>query len=164
MQDQLSMLQLLIGASTGIGIKKRMLEVDDATKKKKRKFLSNGDIVKRIGPLPEEVGKIDMKVNLRGTKNTGIDFIYDSSTSLLKIQIRYTKLNIKVDPQDSQYSLENLFQNKDVEKNDKNEENIVPVPAPVVENEDIEIIAKLFHDSDANTMYKVKSFLNENEI
>ena len=57
-----------------------------------------------------------MKVNLRGTKNTGIDFIYDYSTSLLKIQIRYTTLNIKVDPQDSQYSLENLFQNKDVKK------------------------------------------------
>ena len=163
-QDQLSMLQLLIGALTGIGIKKRMLEVDDATKKKKRKFLSNGDIVKRIGPLPEEVGKIDMKVNLRGTKNTGIDFIYDSSTSLLKIQIRYTKLNIKVDPQDSQYSLENLFQNKDVEKNDKNEENNVPVPAPVVVNEDIDIIGKIFHDTDAKTMYKVKSVLNENEI
>ena len=131
---------------------------------RKRKFLTNGDLVKHIGPLPEEVDEIDMKVNLRGTKKPGIYFIYDSSTSLLKIQIRYTTLNIKVDPQDSQYSLENLFQNKDVKKNDKNEENNVPVPAPVVVNEDIEIIGKIFQDTDAKTMYKVKSVLNENEI
>ena len=51
-----------------------------------------------------------------------------------------------------------------MQKNDKNEENNVPVPAPVVVNEDIDIIGKIFHDSDAKTMYKVKSVLNDNEI
>ena len=36
-----------------------------------------------------------MKVYLRGTKTNGIDFVYDSTTSLLKIQVRYTILTVK---------------------------------------------------------------------
>ena len=154
-QDQLSMLQLSIGALTGIGIKKRMFEVDQVTNKKKRKFLSNGDLVKRIGPLPEEVDEIDMKVNLRGTKKPGIDFIYDSSTSLFKIQIRHTTLNIVAGPH---LSLENLF-------HDSNKEINVTLPAPVTENKVIEgDIGHIFYDTQQKSWYKVKSILNENEI
>ena len=114
-KDQLSMLQLLLGALTGIGIKKRMFEVDVGTKKKRRKFLSNGDLVKRIGPLPEEVNENDMKVKLRGTNKPGIDFVYDSSISLLKIQIQYTFLNIVAGPQ---LMLDNLL-------HDRNEETTI---------------------------------------
>ena len=154
-QDQLSMLQLSIGALTGIGIKKRMFEVDQVTNKKKRKFLSNGDLVKRIGPLPEEVDEMDMKVNLRGTKKPGIDFIYDSSTSLFKIQIRHTTLNIVAGPH---LSLENLF-------HDSNKEINVTLPAPVTENKVIEgDIGHIFYDTQQKSWYKVKSILNENEI
>ena len=36
-----------------------------------------------------------MKVHLRGTKTNGIDFVYDSTTSLLKIQVPYTTLTVK---------------------------------------------------------------------
>ena len=86
-KDQLSMLQLLLGALTSLGIKKRMFEVGICTKKKGRKFLSNSDLVKHIRPLPEEVNENDMKVKLRDTNKLGIVFVYDSSISLLKIWI-----------------------------------------------------------------------------
>ena len=36
-----------------------------------------------------------MKVHLRGTKTNSIDFVCDSTTSLLKIQVRYTTLTVK---------------------------------------------------------------------
>ena len=78
-------------------------------RKKYRTILSNGYLVKRIGLLPDEVAEIDMKVKLRITNKPGIDFVYDSSTSLLKIQIQYTILNIV---SDHQLLLENLFHNR----------------------------------------------------
>ena len=36
-----------------------------------------------------------MKVHLRRTNTNSIDFVYDSTTSLLKIQDRYTTLTVK---------------------------------------------------------------------
>ena len=138
-KNQLSLLQLLIGALTGIGIKKRMFEFDEGTNKKKRKFLSNGDLVKHIRPLPDKVSEIDMKVKLRGTNISDIDFVYDSSTSILKIQIRYTILNIVAGPQ---LLLENLF-------HDRNEETTIPLPAPIIPDETIHtLLNNLFYDTE----------------
>ena len=154
-KDQLSMLQLLLGALTGIGIKKRMFEVDVGTKKKRRKFLSNGDLVKRIGPLPEEVNENDMKVKLRGTNKPGIDFVYDSSISLLKIQIRYTFLNIVAGPQ---LMLDNLL-------HDENKETTISLPNQIIPDEtNATIVNKSFYDIEFSSWFKVKSILNENEV
>ena len=89
------MLQLVLGSLTGIGNRKPIFEVNQSSKKKSRRYLSNGDIVKRVGPLPDEVNEVDMKVHLRGTNTNRIEFVYDSTTSLLKIQVCYTTLNIK---------------------------------------------------------------------
>lgn len=94
-EDQLCILQLVLGSLTGIGNRKPIFEVNNATEKKKRRYLSNSNIIKRVDPLPDEVNEAEMKVHLRGTNKNGIDFIYDSTTSLLKIQIRYTTLIVK---------------------------------------------------------------------
>jgi len=50
--QKLELFSNLIGILLFVGIKRRSYNIDAHSKKKKRKYMSNGDIVRRIGVLP----------------------------------------------------------------------------------------------------------------
>ena len=108
-----------------------------------------------------------MKVHLRGTKTNSIDFVYDSTTSLLKIQVRYTTLTVKAGHHVTFQQLLN-------EVNCSNGSSIQVVNEVNHDNQpgsdhkdnhvDLSLINESFWDSDSNVNYKVKSLINDQLI
>ena len=83
----------ILGATFGIGIKKRLLKIDHK-KKKQRTYVTSGNTIKRICPLPLEVDDCQVQIKLRRQVSYGIDFIYDTLTEEMKLFVRYTMIQV----------------------------------------------------------------------
>ena len=150
-QVQLKLMSTVLGATFGIGIKKQLLKVN-RKKKKQRMYLSSGDTIKRISPLPVNVDDSKIKIKVRRQKGHGLDLVYDRKTEEIKLFVRYTFL--QVNNEETLMDLTHLM-NYEVPENDN-------VSVASISNNDI--IGKIFFDCEKNKLLKVVSVVNSNSI
>ena len=107
--QQLELFSNLIGMLSFIGIKRRCYDIDTHSKNKKRKYMSNGNIVRRIRVLPSinQCEATPKTLKLRGEVGIRLDLIYKRLSSRLRIQIRYSILVIN--PEMKRIKIKDLF-------------------------------------------------------